>query len=634
MFDAVRNNQKVVQIVLVLITLPFAFWGVESYVNDGGAGQDLATVGDSKISQVEFQNAQREQHDRLRASLGAAFKMEMLETPEARRAILDGLVSQRILALEARKSRLTVSDEQLRQVIAAIPALQEDGKFSMERYQRAIQSQGLSQAGFEFKLRGELTLQQIPVAVGQSGFVSQADVERWVSVQLEKRDVAEHVIKVDGYTGRVKLAQDAAQTYYDSHKKEFELPDQAMVEYLVLSQGDLASRAVVPESELKAWYDSHADRYKQGEERRASHVLITVAKDAPEKDVKAAQAKAEEVLKQIKAKPAEFARLAKENSADPGSAANGGDLGFFGRGMMVKPFDDAVFGMKEGQVSDLVRSDFGFHIIKLTGVKGPQAKPFAQMREQILADMKAQTAAKHYAEAADAFTNMVYEQPDSLKPVAEKFKLAIQKTPVWVTRQPGKELPAFFQHPKFLQNLFSDDAVKNKRNTEAVEVAANTLVSARVVDYRPASLRPLAEVEAAIVKKLTAEEAGKLAKKDGEALLEAVQKGGKADVAWSGAKALSRMTGTGVAPDAKWAVFSARPDKLPAFAGGSLPDGSYALYKVSAVQPYKFSATDPQAGQLAQQYVGLKMQDQMGSYFASLRQRYPVVVNKAALEAK
>jgi peptidyl-prolyl cis-trans isomerase D len=504
----------------------------------------------------------------------------------------------------------------------------------MQRYQQALQSQGMSQAGFEAKLRGDLTLQQIPLAVGQSGFASRADTERWVALQLEKRELAEHVLKVDGYAGQVKLAPDAVQTYYDAHKKDFELPDQAMVEYVVLSQDDLATRATVPEKDIKAWYDSHADRTKQAEERRASHILIPVAKDAPEAQVKAAQAKAEDVLKQLRAHPADFARLAKEYSGDPGSAANGGDLGFFGRGIMVKAFDDTVFGMKEGQVSDLVRSDFGFHIIKLTGIKGQQAKPYAQMHEQILADLRAQAAARQYAEAADAFTNLVYEQSDSLKPAADKFKLTIQKLPGWITRQAGKDLPLPFQNPKLVQNLFSDDAVKNKRNTEAVEVAPNTLVSARVVDYRPASLRPLAEVQADITKKLTNEEAGKLAQKEGEALLASLQKGGKADVSWGGAKNVSRSAATGIAADAKPGIFSATPDKLPAYAGGRLEDGSYALYRVSAVQTYKPSANDPQAGQLAQQYVALKAQDQMGAYFAALKLRHPVTINKAALETK
>jgi peptidyl-prolyl cis-trans isomerase D len=634
MFDAVRNNPKIIQVVLGLILLPFAFFGVESYVNNIGTGNDLAKVGDSKISHQDFQNSVREQQERLRASLGAGFKPEMLDTPEARRAILDGLIGQRILMLEARKGGLGVSDEQLRQVIAAIPALQEDGKFSMQRYQQALQAQGMSQAGFESKLRNDLTLQQIPLAVGQSGFAARADTERWVALQREKREVAEHVVKVDGYTGQVKLGADAVQKYYDAHKKDFELPDQAMVEYLVLSQDDMATRVAVAEKDIKAWYDGHADRYKQAEERRASHILIPVAKGAPEGEVKAAQAKAEEALKSVKAHPADFARLAKEYSGDPGSAANGGDLGSFGRGIMVKAFDDAVFGMKEGQVSDLVRSDFGFHIIKLTGIKGQQAKPYAQMHEQIQAELRAQAAARLYAEAADAFTNLVYEQSDSLKPAAEKFKLTIQKLPGWITRQAGKELPLPFQNPKLMQNLFADDAVKNKRNTEAVEVAPNTLVSARVVDYRPASLRPLAEVQADITKKLTAEEAGKLARKEGEALLAALQKGGKADVSWGSAKNVSRSAAAGIAADAKPGIFSASPEKLPAYAGGRLEDGSYVLYRISRVEAYKASDNDREAGQLAQQYVALKSQDQMGAYFASLKAKHPVTINKAALETK
>ncbi len=631
MFDAVRNNQRIVQLFLALITLPFAFVGIDSYVRNGGNSSNVAQVGDSHISPQEFQKALLEQQDRLRAQLGAQFKPEMLDAPEARKAILDGLVAQRTLGLETMHLRMGVSDEQLREVIAAIPALQEGGKFSMARYEEALRNQGLTQAGFEARLRQDLTSQQIPLSVRTSSIVSRAALERWIGQQLEQREVAEVALKPEAYSAQVKLAPDAVQKYYDTNKTEFELPQQARVEYVVLSQAALADKAVVSDTDIKAWYDGHPDRYRQGEERRASHILIPVPKDAPAAQAKAAQEKAENILTQVKKNPADFARLAKENSQDPGSAANGGDLGFFARGSMVKAFEESAFSLKENQVSELVRSDFGFHIIKLSTIKAAQVQPLAQVHEAIAAELKAQAASRQYAEAADAFTNLVYEQSDSLKPAADKYKLTLVQGG-WVIK--GAPISGVLNHPKLLTALFSDDAVQKKRNTEAVEVAPNTLVSARVAEYKPASLRPLAEVQAVLSQKLIRQEAAKLAQKEGEDKLARLQKGEKLELSWGASQSLSRAESKGVPAAAQSGIFKLAADKLPGFAGALADSGAYVIYKVSAVKPVVLDDKDPRVQGLKNQYLGFHAEDELVAYMAALRQRYPVVINKTLLEAK
>ncbi len=630
MFDSVRNNPKVVQLILGVLVLPFALWGVDSYVRGSGAGDEIAKVGNSKITRAEFQNALRDEQERMRSALGPEFRPEMLDTPEAKQVVLDNLIGQRILALHTQNAHLSISDEQLRDFIAGIPALQENGKFSKERYQRLVQAQGMSEAVFESRLRSELAMQKIPLAVGQSTVTPKAMVERWLAAQLEQRQVAEHLFKVDSFTGQVKLAADAVQKYYDEHSKDFQTPAQVMVEYLMLSQEDIAANLQISDAQAKEWFDKHQDRYKGAEERRASHILITVAKDAPEAAVKAAQAKAEALVAQLKKAPNDFAKLAKENSGDPGSAERGGDLGFFGRGSMVPPFEDAAFSQKEGEVGAPVRSDFGFHIIKVTGVKGGESKSFAQMREQIIKELKAQNAARQYAEAADAFTNMVYEQADSLKPTQDKFKLALRKS-AWITQGQPAAMP--FNHPKLVEKIFADDAVNSKRNTEAVEVMPNVLVSARVLEHRPAAQKALADVQADISKKLAAEEATKLALKAGQDALAGLQKGGST-LSWEGSVSLSRASAARMPAEAVKAIFSADPSKLPAYAGTALPDGSYAVYKVSAVESKKPDPHNPLVGQLSQRYNLFHAQDQMASYFTALKQRYPVVINKAALDAK
>lgn len=505
MFDAVRNNKKIVQIFLLLITLPFAFWGVDSYVKNAGDGDSLASVGGNSINMNEFQQAMREQQDRLRASMGENFNPAMLETPEARKAVLDNLINQRLLALDASKMHLSVADQQLRQAIAEIPAFQDNGQFSLPRYEAVLKAQGMTQAVFESRVRSDLALKQVLGAVAEGVMVSGNSVGQVYSVQFEERVVSEARLAAAQYAGSVKLPDEAARKFYDENRRRFELPAQVRVEYLVLGQDEVASQLAISDADARKEYDAHPERFRQGEERRASHILIQAARDGDAAALKAAKEKAEALLKQAKANPADFARLAKENSQDPGSAEKGGDLGFFARGAMVKPFEDAAFGLaREGDLSDVVQSDFGFHIIRLSGIKAEKARAFDEVKAEILGELKRAEAGKRFAEMAEGFTNTVYEQADSLKPAAEKYKLQI-RTSEWIAQ--GGRAPAPFDNPKLLAALFSDDALKNKRNTDAIEVAKGTLVTARVVEHKPASVKAFEEVKADIEKVLTLEEA-------------------------------------------------------------------------------------------------------------------------------
>ena len=303
MFDSVRSNKKVVQIILALIVLPFAFWGVESYIrNSGGSNASVASVGGSTISQSEFQQSLREQQDRLRPTLGGR-DPALLDSPEIRRAVLDNLVQRRLLSLYAAKSNLSISNDQLATVIASVPQLQEDGKFSPQRYEALIAAQGMSKAMFENNVRHDLVIQQAMTAVGAASVSSKTAADRWLALQLEEREVSDAALRPDAFLSRVKVTPEAIKTYYDANIKKFELPEQVHAEYLVLSRDKLSEQTVVSDEEIKAWYQSHPDRYKRPEERRASHVLITVGAKAGADEVKAAEAKAAEVLAQAKKSP-------------------------------------------------------------------------------------------------------------------------------------------------------------------------------------------------------------------------------------------------------------------------------------------------------------------------------------------
>lgn len=626
MFDAVRNNKRIVQVFLALITLPFAFFGVESYMNNAGSGDEVARIGDIKITQQQFQQSVRDQQDRLRSQLGAQFDPKLLDNPEARNAILDDLINQRLLMIEASKKHMFVSDEAIRRTIGAIDAFKVDGNFSVERYEAALRGQGMSPAGFEAQLRQDMTLQQLAGGVGQSSLVSRTVSDRLLALQTEKREVMEFRLGLDDYLDKVKLADGAAQKFYDENNKQFELPEQAKAEYVVLSMETIGSQLTVTEAEIKAWYDGHKEKFRQPEERRASHILIASEKLGKDK----AKTKAEELLKEIQKNPAAFAELAKKNSDDPGSAAKGGDLGFFGRGMMVKSFEETTFNLKDGEISGVVESDFGYHIIKLTGVHAAKEKPFAEVRGEIESELKQAGASRKFAEAAEAFSNTVYEQADSLKPVAEKFKLSIKQSG-WLGRQ-ANPANGPLANEKLLTALFSADSIKNKRNTEAVEIAANTLVAARLVDHKPAALQPFDSVKATIETLLKRQEAQVLAIKDGEARLAALKKGDD-KLTWGAAKSISRMDSRLIPPEAAAAVFKIDGGKLPAYTGVELPGSGYALFKLSKV--IAGDQLDPARRQaLLGQLINLSAQDDLRLYLAALRSRYKVEINQSALESK
>ena len=628
MFDAVRNNKKIVQVFLVLIALPFAFFGLDSYVNGGGAGTEVAKVGKASISQQDFQQAMREQQERLRSQLGQV-DPKLIDTPAFRKAILDNLVDQRLLALEAGKRHLFVTDDAVRRTISTIEAFQQDGRFSNERYESLLRAQGMSPAGFEAQIRQDMTLQQLAGTIGQTGMLPRTVSERILALQTEQREVQEIRLPLEDYLGKVKLAEGAARKFYDENSKQFETPDQARAEFVVLAMDSLAVK--VSDEEIKAWYDGHKDRYQQPEERRASHILIASEKIGKDK----ARAKASEVLQEIQKNPATFADLAKKHSDDPGSAAQGGDLGFFGRGMMVKPFEDQAYSLNEGQISDVVESDFGFHIIKLVSIRAAKEKPLAEVRGDIETELKTSAAARKFAEAAEAFSNMVYEQSDSLKPAAEQFGLKIQQSD-WLGRQAsaskaGNAAKEPLSNQKLLDALFSEDSVKSKRNTEAVEIAPNTLVSARIVEYKPAALQPFEGLQANIEQMLSRQEAQKLAKADGEARLAAL-KSGDDKLSWGASKRVSRMDARQLPATAAQAVFRIDSGKLPAYAGVELPGNAYALYRLNQVSAGE-KLDDVRRQGLLGQLSSLAAQEEVQMYLSALRGRYKVEINQKALES-
>lgn len=627
MLDAVRRNQRVAQIILALLIVPFAFFGLDSYFTDGPGGADVATVGKSKISVAEFDQALRDQQDRIRQSAGGEVDRAMLESEPVRRAVVDNLVNQRLLALHAADSRMVVTQQQLQQVIAGVEAFRKDGAFSIERYEAAVRSQGMTPAVFESRLAQDLRIQQVAQAVGDSAFVARTSALRFLAAQLEERKISEMQFPATRFVSEVKLADDAAQKYYDENVARFEQPARLRAEYVVFNQDAVLGHLTIADDVARKFYETNKARFGQPEERSARHILITAAADASADDVAKAGEKAAAILAQLRKEPKRFAELAKAESQDPGSASRGGDLGFFGRGAMVKPFEDAAFSLGKGQISDVVRSDFGFHIIEVTDIKAAHARPFEEVKAEIVDELKRADAGKRFAEQAEVFSNTVYEQPDSLKPVADALKLEIRTTD-WISRDGGAV--GDFNNEKLLNALFGAESVKNRRNIEAIEVTRGTLVSARVVEYEAAQRSPFEKVKASIEQQLRAREAARLASARGEAAVAALGKGEAVAGEWSAARTVQRGKPT-LSPAAMAAVFAAPTAKLPAFVGAVGQDGGYTVFRIESVNRPDVAKDDQRVKALAGQYQRLVAERDFNAFLTSLRDRYKVEINNAAL---
>lgn len=629
MLDFVRNNRRLMLLLLLVLVFPsFVFFGVESYSRFMDSSHDAAKVDGRAISVQEIDNVVRDQSERARQVLGASYDPRQFEGPDARKAVLDQLILQRVMASAVAREHLTVSDAKLLEEISNLPAIAQlprtkDGKVDDKAYLQLLQSQGMTPEQFDARMRFELATQQLGASVAATAFVPKSLLDRLIAVRDQQRDVQALLFKPAGYTAKVQPDAAALKAYYDSHQQAFSVPEQAKVEYLLLSGEALAATQPVTPEELKSYYDSNIARFRIDEQRRASHILISAPKDAPAAQRQAAKDKATKLLEDLRKHPDTFADVARKNSQDPGSAEKGGDLGFMGRGALVKPFEDAMYALKDGQVSDVVETDYGYHIIKLTGIKPAETKPLEAVRTELEAELRKQFADKKFAEQADAFGNTVYEQADSLKPAADKFKLTIQ-TADNVTRQPNPALGAQspLNNDKLLKALFSDDAIKNKRNTEAVQVAPNTLVAARIVEYRPAAVRKFEEVEAKVREGYIAQQAAELARKDGEARLAALKKADSAD-GFGAVQTVSRAKAEGMPPKAVEAVLRADANKLPSVVGVDLGAEGYAVYRITKVsQPTQANPAQRQAE--AQQLSQLAGQTDLQAFYESLKARSKV----------
>jgi len=588
MFDFVRNNTKIMMGLLFLLIIPsFVMFGIEGYSRFKDQGAVVAKVNGNKINQGEWEAAHKREVDRIRASM-PNIDVKMFDTPEAKYATLERMVRDQVVAAAAQKLQVVVSDSRLARELQQIPAIASlrtpDGKLDMERYKQLAASQGMTPEMFEIQMRADISNRQVIQGVQATAYATLSQTQTAINAFTQRREAQILNFPTSDYLAKVSISDADLQSYYDKNGPKFQSAESADIEYVVLDIETIRQSVVVNDKDLKDYYDQNIQRLSSKEERRASHILITAAKDAPDAEKKAARAKAEALLKVVKAKPASFAEVARKNSQDPGSAAKGGDLDFFGRGAMVKVFEDTAFKLNKLDISDVVESEFGYHIIQLTDIKAPKVASFESMRSSLEADLKKQQAQRKFAELAEIFSNTVYEQSDSLKHVADKLKLNIQKASK-VPSQPSTT-PASAKspltHPGLLKALFNEASLEKQRNTEAVEVAPNTLVSARIVKHQPAATLPFAEVKDVVKRNVTQEKAADMAKSDGQKRLASLKSNAEG---LPSAILISRDKTQKQVAQVVDAVLRADPNQLPGMSGVDLGAQGFAIVRVVKVLP-------------------------------------------------
>ena len=618
MLQAFRTHKRWMMFIAMIFIIPsFVVTGIYSYNRMSDSENDLATVGDTSITMMDFDNAKRQYLDNFRRQMGQTFKPNMLDTAEARASILAALISDRAISLEIASEYMNVGEADAINLVKQAPAFQRDGKFSTEAYQQFLNSMGKSDEQFVLELRRDLTRQMLLSAVSQTTQASNTVAQRIHDLLTEERTIRTFEIKPTAFLKSVSVTDAEAQSYYDQNKSLFAVPESVDIEYVVLSP-ESYKNIKASEDDIKTFYEQNLQRFSTPEERRASHILIAVNNEKTDADAKK---EADEIYKQLQADPSKFAQLAKSKSADPGSARQGGDLGFFQKGMMVPEFDNAVFSGKKGDLVAPVKTQFGYHIIKIVDVKPAQAKPLKEVRAEIEALYQQQAAIRAFAEDAENFSNMVYEQSESLQPVAERFGLKIQ-TVKNVTRDFEDQLI----NPNVIEALYGFDVLEDKRNSNAIEVASNTLLSARVTAHHKQTVKTFDEVKSDIVATLKNQKATEAARAQGSADIAKLLDKKSASGKFGDKTVISRERPGAYAYEVVTAALRPDANKLPTYTGVQTQDGSYFVIEVQSSK--KIEASPEQLAMRKAELAQLYSNPEQAAFISGLETKFGTQILK------
>ena len=625
MFEFIRTHKKIMQILLIILIFPsFVLFGIDGYKRFQDKGETVATVDGINITKEEWENAHKVEVDRMRASMPGV-DASMFDTPAMKFGVLERMVQTKVLESAARKLNLTISDQRVAQALSNMEALsslkKSDGSLDIEKYKQLLAAQGMSPDMFEARMRGDLSVRQVVSGVTQSTITFPAQVEVAMKAFKQQREIQVAIFSASDYLDQAKPTEEEVKAYFNKHAEDYKSIETADIEFVTLDLASIEKTITVNDSELKAYFDQNQAALSSKEERRASHILINASKDLNAVERAKAKSKATEILGMLRQKPDQFADLAKKFSEDAGSAPKGGDLDFFSKGAMVKPFEEAAFALKKGEISDIVESDFGFHIIRLTDIKIPSAGNFQLIRPQLEAELKKDLARKKYAELAEQFSNLVYEQSDSFGAVVEKLNLPVQ-TAQGITREVNGGGKVVWAHPNLLKSIFSQDSITRKNNSEAVETAPNQLVSARLTRYQPAAQLSFEEVKQMVVQAALKENSLVLARRDGQAKFEqwrAKPESGQ----WQAPVAISREQTQQLPASLIDLALRVDAAKLPLVEGLSLGAKGFGVVKINKVLPATEAVQSPES---LERFTKAWATAENLAYFNLLKDRLKVVV--------
>jgi peptidyl-prolyl cis-trans isomerase D len=501
-------------IIIGLIIMTFALFGLGSYLQNRSHVY-AAKVNDTEISPRELQIAYQNQRANMQRALGDSFDPALIDDEQLRKQALDSLIQKQLILQAAKADGMAVSDQLLAARIHSISAFQQDGKFDQDRYQSLLFQQGQTPAGFEHETRELLTVQQLINGVSNTAFVTGSEIDRAYSLQEQTRSFDYIVVAADSFADSIVPDEEEIAAYYQQHSEEFQTPQRVRLSYVRLKSSDISDSIEVSDDELQALYARKKASLKSKEQRRASHILFQVASDADQETVDKVKQEAEKVLARIRAGE-DFGKLAAEYSDDPGSAKKGGDLDYFSAGTMVPEFDKAAFSMSVGEVSEPIRTQFGYHIIKLTDIKAGKIPPLEEVRDQLVKEIRQRQVDDLYYEQYEQLTDLAYENPDSLQASADGLGLEI-KTSDWITATQGEGIGAY---PKVRAIAFSDDVLEAGNNSEPIEVDQGDAIVLRVSDRESAHPTPLEEVRDTIVARLKQEGAARAAAEKGDQIMQ------------------------------------------------------------------------------------------------------------------
>lgn len=533
MLNFIRDRAKgwFAWVIVGLLIIPFALWGINEYFGTGGE-QVIATVNGVEIEQGEFQQAFTEQRNRMRQMLGDQYDARLFDA-QIRQRVIQDLVDRELMRQFAGELNYRVSEEMVAATIRSIEEFRENGVFSANVYQRVLQSEGLTPTSFEKRVLDTLLVRQLPEGLVNTILVTDHEVNELIRLQEQRRDFQYLLISAGKFRNESVATAAAVEKFYQENPQLFMSPEQVRVEYLELDSRNLLPTETPDEAALQDFYQAHLNQYQVPEQRKVRHILIEVAANADDATLKAARDKAEALLARIRSGES-FADIARASSDDAGSAAQGGDLGFFGRGVMDAAFESAAFALKRGEVSGIVQSSFGLHIIKAEEIQEGVSKTFAQVRNDVLAAYRQEQAIEKYFEQAEQLTNLAYENTDTLTVAADQLGLEIKKSDFF-TQTGGAGL---FADARLAAAAFKDDVLKQGFNSEPISIGDHHVVVLRLLEHREASQLPLAEVTPQIRKHLIDTAARAAAAKTGAESLGMLSSG-------EDAQAVARLLGAG-----------------------------------------------------------------------------------------